>query len=201
MTIAIDSSSVGNEATFLPLDVLCDRLAAARAAPRDRGRVTLLVTRVADGGRREQPARVVLTAAAGMPGDGWLRKSPDKPEAQLTVMQHDVASLIANGQPLPLFGDNLFLDLDLSATNLPIGSRLRAGAVLLEVTPKAHNGCHKFKGRFGSDALRFVAHPDRRSLNLRGIYLRVVEDGEVAVGDAVEVVMRPPARLTSSRLP
>jgi MOSC domain-containing protein YiiM len=116
-------------------------------------------------------------------------------------MQHDVASLIANGQPLPLFGDNLFLDLDLSATNLPIGSRLRAGAVLLEVTPKAHNGCHKFKGRFGSDALRFVAHPDRRSLNLRGIYLRVVEDGEVAVGDAVEVVMRPPARLTSSRLP
>src|SRR4029079_8249763 len=84
----------------------------------------------------------------------------------------------------------LFFDLDLSAANLPIGSRLRAGGVLLEVTPKAHNGCHKFKGRFGGDALRFVAPPERRPLNLRGIYLRVVEDGEVAVGDAVEVVMR-----------
>jgi MOSC domain-containing protein YiiM len=190
MTIAIDSSSVGDAAAFLPLDVLCDRLAAAPAAPRDRGRVVLLVTRVADGGRREQPARVILTAAAGMPGDGWLRKSPDKPEAQLTVMQHGVASLIANGQPLPLFGDNLFLDLDLSAANLPIGSRLRAGAVLLEVTPKPHTGCSKFKGRFGDDALRFVAHPERRHLKLRGIYLRVIEDGEVAVGDPVEILSR-----------
>ena len=193
MSPAIDSTSVGDEATFLPLEVLCERLAAAPAAPRDHGRVMLLVTRVADGGRREQPARVVLTAADGMPGDGWLRKSPDKPEAQLAVMQHGVASLIANSQPLPLFGDNLFLDLDLSAANLPIGSRLRAGGVLLEVTPKAHNGCHKFKGRFGGDALRFVAHPERRHLNLRGIYLRVVEDGEVAVDDAVEIVMRAPA--------
>jgi len=190
VSAAIDSSSVGNPAAFLPLGVLCDRLLTV-TPPRDRGRVMVLVTRVRDG-RRENPERVVLTAAAGMPGDAWLRKSPDKPEAQLAVMQHAVAALIANGQPLPLFGDNMFLDLDLSAANLPIGSRLRAGAALLEVTPKPHNGCHKFQGRFGADALRFVAHPERRHLNLRGIYLQVIEDGEVAVGDGVEVVARAP---------
>jgi MOSC domain-containing protein YiiM len=108
-------------------------------------------------------------------------------------MQHGVALLIANGQPLCLAGDNLFFDLDLSAANLPIGSRLRVGAAVLEVTPKPHNGCRKFMGRFGNDALRFVAHPERRPLNLRGIYLRVVEDGEIAVGDVVEVLARPDA--------
>jgi hypothetical protein len=186
----LDSTSMGDPARFLPLAALVDGLTGLPPAPRDRGRVLGLVTRV-QGGRREMPARVILTAAGGMPGDGWLRKSPDKPEAQLAVMQQGVAELIANGQPLALFGDNLFLDLDLSAANLPIGSRLRAGAVLLEVTPKAHNGCVKFKGRFGDDALRFVSHPERRPRNLRGIYLRVIEDGEVACGDAVEVIARP----------
>jgi MOSC domain-containing protein YiiM len=189
VTDVIDSTSIGDPGAFLALDVLRARLATAPAVPRERGRVMLLVTRVADG-RRERPARVVLTGAAGMPGDAWARKTPTKPEAQLAVMQNDVAMLVANGQPLALFGDNLFLDLDLSAANLPIGSRVRAGAALLEVTPKAHNGCHKFKSRFGADALRFVQEPECRHRNLRGIYLRVVEDGAVAVGDAVEVVAR-----------
>lgn len=185
----VDSSSIGDPACFLPLTTLAERFAAV-AAPTDRGRVTLLVTRV-EAGRREHPTRVVLTAAAGMPGDAWLRKTPDDPTAQLAVMQHGVALMLANGQPLALFGDNLFLDLDLSAKNLPIGSRLRAGGALLEVTPKPHNGCRKFQARFGADALRFVAAPERRHRNLRGIYLRVVEDGEVGVGDAVEVLARP----------
>jgi hypothetical protein len=191
MIPTIDSSSVGDPSAFVPLPALCDRLGAAPPAPRDHGRVMLLVTRVRDG-RREAPERVALTVAAGMPGDAWRRKSPDKPEAQLAVMQHGVALLIANGQPLVLFGDNVFLDLDLAAANLPIGSRVRAGGAILEVTPKAHNGCSKFKGRFGADALRFVAHPERRHLNLRGIYLRVVAEGEVGVGDPVEVLMRAP---------
>ena len=193
MSRVIDSTSVGDPTAFVPLATLCERLGAAVPPPRDRGRVTLLVTRV-DQGRREAPARVDLTAAGGMPGDAWNRKSPDEPEAQLTVMQEGVAALIANGQPLALFGDNLFFDLELSVANLPIGSRLRAGACVLEVTPKPHNGCSKFSGRFGPDALRFVAHPERRPLNLRGIYLRVVEDGAVAVGDPVEVLSRAPVR-------
>ncbi|MEO6028044.1 MAG: MOSC domain-containing protein [Candidatus Binatia bacterium] len=185
----IDSTSVGEPTCFLPFDVLVERSERMPAAPRDAGRVVLLVTRVA-GGRRACLDLVRLTADDGMPGDAWKRKTPDKPDAQLAVMQADVATLIAHGQPLPLFGDNLFLDLDLSAANLPIGSRVRAGAAVLEVTPKAHNGCVKFKGRFGGDALRFVAHPERRHRNLRGIYLRVVEDGEVGVGDAVTVLRR-----------
>lgn len=192
MTTMLDSTSTGDPALFLPLEALVDGLTRLPAAPRDTGRVVALVTRV-DGGRRECPDRVRLTAAGGMPGDGWNRKSPDKPEAQLTVMQAAVATLIANGQPLALSGDNLFFDLDLSAANLPIGTRLRAGGAVLAVTPKAHNGCKKFMSRFGDAALRFVAHSERRHRNLRGIYLQVVEDGAVAVGDVVQVLTRPAA--------
>ncbi len=187
---AIDSASVGDPERFLAVDVLAQRLARLPAAPRGRGRVVALVTRV-DGGRRQLLPRARLTAIGGMPGDAWQRKTPDAAEAQLAVMQLGVAELLANGQPLALFGDNLFLDLDLSAANLPIGSRLRAGAVLLEVTPKPHNGCRKFISRFGNEALRFISAPERRALRMRGIYLRVIEDGEVAVADVVEVVARP----------
>jgi MOSC domain-containing protein YiiM len=99
--------------------------------------------------------------------------------------------LIANGQDIAMFGDNLFLDLDLSKDNLPVGSRLRAGTAVLEVTPKPHDGCVKFKERFGSDALQFVVGKQTRQHNLRGIYLKVVGDGEVRVGDTVEVLRRP----------
>jgi len=114
-------------------------------------------------------------------------------------MQTDVAELIANGQPLTLFGDNLFLDLDLSATNLPPGSLVRIGGATMEVTPKPHNGCQKFRARFGSEALRFVSKPDLRRRNLRGIYMRVVQRGEVAAGDPVEVITRAASKIQGSQ--
>ena len=129
----------------------------------------------------------LLDPQAGVPGDAWGRRLPCDPAAQLTVMQIDIARLIANGQPITLFGDNLFFDLDLAVVNLPVGSRVVAGAATLEVSPLPHNGCKKFAARFGNDALRFVAAPADRHLNLRGIYLRVVVAGEVAVGDPVVV--------------
>ena len=55
-----------------------------------------------------------------------------------------------------------------------------------------HNGCRKFRGRFGADAQQFVSKPELRHRNLRGIYMRTVEGGEVAPGDIVEVIARAP---------
>ena len=43
------------------------------------------------------------------------------------------------------------------------------------------------------DALRFVSHKSRRDQNLRGVYWRVIEDGDVAVGDAITVLCRGPS--------
>jgi hypothetical protein len=186
----VDSSSVGDPERFRSLGELERGLAALPRAPAP-GRLVLVVRR-GDGGLREPLDRIRLTPERGVPGDAWERRPGRDPDGQLAVMEWDVAQLIANGQPPTLFGDNLFVALDLSAQSLPVGSRVRVGGALLEVTPKPHNGCRKFQARFGSDALRFVAGKERRSRNLRGVYMRVVEPGEVAPGDAVELL--PPAQ-------
>lgn len=181
----------GTPAQHLPLAELQARFRALPPAPKDAGRLTLIVRRpVKDA--REVLTRVRLTPAAGLPGDAWGSKPSPDPTAQLTVMQTAVAELIANGQPLALFGDNLFVDLDLSVANLPVGSRLRVGGAVVEVTPMPHDGCRKFHARFGPDALRFVNAKPTRSLNLRGIYWRVIEPGEVEIGSPVMVLSRPP---------
>jgi hypothetical protein len=180
----------GDPATHLPFDSLLKALHALPDGPKNNGRLTLIVRRRADG-VRETPTRVVLTPAEGVPGDDWSRRPPRDPEAQLAVMRREVAELIANGQPLTIFGDNLFVELDLSAHNLPTGARLLVGDALVEVTPKPHNGCRKFNGRFGNDALRFVQDRPTRDQNLRGIYWKVIEAGEARVGDRVQVLSRP----------
>jgi MOSC domain-containing protein YiiM len=179
----------GDPSRHRPLAELEAALRALPAAPRDAGSVALVVRRRADG-VRETPERTRLTPEDGVPGDDWSRRPPRDPEAQLAVMRREVAELIAHGQPLTLFGDNLIVELDLSAANLPPGSRLRVGGALVEVTPKPHNGCSKFRARFGDAALRFVQAPPTRDQNLRGIYWKVLEPGEVAVGARIEVLWR-----------
>ena len=68
------------------------------------------------------------------------------------------------------------LELDLSAANLPAGSRLRAGTATLEVTPEP------------------VSRGDLRHLNLREVYMRVVEAGAIASDAPVQLLSRPPQR-------
>jgi MOSC domain-containing protein YiiM len=190
MERVIDSQSDGDPATFLPFDVLESRLASLPPAPADTGRVRLLVARHS-GGVRHTLERVSMTPDSGMPGDAWGRQRRPSLEAQLAVIQFDVAELVANGQPLTLFGDQMFLELDLSEVNLPAGSVLTAGSVTFEVTPMPHNGCRKFRSRFGEGALRLVSIRELRHRNLRGIYLRVIEGGDVSAGDEIRVVRRP----------
>ena len=188
--MTVDSTTLGDPARFQTVDLLEARLTGLPTGRCDHGRVALIVRR-GEGGRRETPDRVVVTPEDGIPGDAWGRRATRTLDGQITVMQLDVAELIANGQPLTLFGDNLFLDVDLSAGNLPLGSRLRVGGAVLQVTAKSHDGCRKFRARFGDAALRFVAKPGTRHRNLRGIYLQVVEGGSIGCGDAVVVLSRP----------
>jgi len=186
----VDSHTAGDRALHLGMADLEARLAQLTASPTDLGYVSLLVRR-AKGGKRDVIRSGHLSANAGLVGDEWVRNPERSSDAQLTMMDLGVARLIANGQSLGLFGDQLFVELDLSRENMPVGSRLDVGAAVLEITGRPHNGCQKFSSRFGTDALRFVSRPDLRHKNLRGVYLRVLSDGGVKMGDCVTVIHRP----------
>ncbi len=184
---SISGVSVGDSACHLTIDDLVLGLHAIDEAT-PTARLSLIVRRNGDDNVREVVERARLTVERGLAGDAWERRLPLNPDAQLAVMSTPIAALVANGQPVTLFGDNLFVDLDLSAEKLPVGTRVRIGGAVLEVTPKPHNGCKKFVGRFGADALAFVASKELRPRNLRGIYFRVIEDGDVAIGDRIEIL-------------
>jgi MOSC domain-containing protein YiiM len=139
------------------------------------------------GGVHETPERVEVTVEGGVEGDRWALGERPNLEAQVTLMNIRVVDLITHdGVALDASGDNFLVDLDLSEDALPVGTRLRIGTAVLEVSAEPHTGCKKFRERFGLDALKWVNdHRDRR---LRGMNCRVLEAGAVAVGDSVSVV-------------
>jgi MOSC domain-containing protein YiiM len=179
----------------LPFDLLEQRFRELPPIARDRGRVALVVARPAPG-TRELPVRCRLTVAGGVEGDRWAQRPDAMPKNQVTLIRADVARLVACGQPVELCGDNLHVELDLSTENLPAGSRVRIGTALCEVTPAPHTGCSKFASRFGADARAFLNAPAYSSLRLRGIHVRVIEDGEVSPGESIEVVARSATPVT-----
>jgi hypothetical protein len=163
-----------------------------RSSPADAGTVELIVRRPAED-EREVLEEGVLDLVEGLVGDVWRQRgssrTPDgsaNPEAQLTLMNARVAGLVARERERwPLAGDQLYVDLDLDADNVPPGTRLALGTAVIEVTAEPHTGCAKFSARFGSDAIRFVNSPAGRQLQLRGINTRVVEAGTVRRGDSI----------------
>jgi hypothetical protein len=161
-----------------------------RDSPRDGGRLVLVVCRPTVG-ERDLPAEAVLDLVTGLDGDNWLTRgsssTPDgsaDPQRQVTVMNARVAELVAGGTDrMPLAGDQLYLDLDLSIDNLPAGSLLAVGQAVLQVSEAPHLGCAKFVERFGAEAMRFVNSRVGRQLRLRGLNARVMVPGIVRIGD------------------
>ena len=85
------------------------------------------------------------------------------------------------------FGENLSID-ELDEGALHVGDRLRAGTALLEIT-QPRVPCFKLGLRAGERSLTRAFMLYGRT----GAYLRVLEEGEVAAGDALEPVERDPA--------
>lgn len=168
-------------------DELVAALEAAPQPPRERGTVRLICVRKGDGAH-DCPPQVNLTVDGGVEGDRWARgESPDR-EAQVTLINAWVAEQIASDHaPLHEAGDNFVVELDVGEAALPAGTRLRLGTALLEITALPHTGCKKFRARFGLDALKWAAHPSNAGRRLRGVHGRVIEAGEVRVGDTVAV--------------
>jgi hypothetical protein len=173
-------------------DELEAALADIRQAPADAGTVDMVVRRPAEG-EREVLDEGTLDPADGLVGDNWLargsRHTPDgsaEPDRQLNVINSRLSRFVAvDPDRRQLAGDQLHLDLDLSRTNLPPGTRLALGTAVIEVTEPPHLGCDKFVARFGKEAMRFVNSPLGRELRLRGLNARVVVAGTVRPGDTV----------------
>jgi MOSC domain-containing protein YiiM len=160
-------------------------LAGLLASPQDGGRVELVIVRPAEDERRSLPA-AHLSPEGGLEGDRWAgegRGAPD-PQQQVSLTNARLLRILAGSEErMPLAGDNLVVDLDLSDENLPPGQKLQVGEVLLEMTAAPHTGCGKFSARFGPDAARFVNDAARRTLHLRGRYARILQAGTIRVGD------------------
>jgi hypothetical protein len=166
--------------------------ADVRSAPKNEATVLLLVARPTVD-ERESVAEARLDEAEGMVGDDWLARGSWKKsgttadlEAQLTLMSTRVLEAIEpDPARWPIAGDQVYVDMDLSEENLPVGTRLALGDAEVVVTALPHTGCKKFAARFGQDALRWISTHEGRALRMRGMSVRIVRGGTVRVGDVV----------------
>lgn len=184
-----------DEAFHLTAEQVTEGMEAVRQSPRDAGILELIVIRPAVDERIVLPL-VEVDTAHGLAGDTWesrgSRNTPDgsaDPGDQVTVMNSRFARLIAATEDrVPLAGDQLYVDLDLSWGNLPTGTLLEFAEVTLKVTDVPHTGCAKFRARFGMPALRETNTPEGKDLRLRGINTTVVKAGMLRQGETVRVV-------------
>ena len=168
-----------------------------RQSPTDEGLLQLIVRRPRVDAR-EVLEEAELHPSEGLVGDSWKfrgsSRTPDgsaHPDMRLNIMNARVIALVAQDKDRwQLAGDQLFIDLDLSAENLPAGTQLSLGAAVIEVSPQPHTGCQKFVSRFGLDAVKFVNSAVGKELHLRGINAKVVQPGIIRVGDVAKKIAK-----------
>jgi hypothetical protein len=164
-----------------------------RRSPKDEGVLMLIVRRPSEN-EREVLDEGELDLIDGLVGDNWRTRGSSStsdglahPLKQLNIMNARCTTLVAQtAERWQLAGDQLYIDLDLSAENLPPGTRLAIGSAIIEITPAPHNGCKKFVARFGLEAMKFVNSTVGKELHLRGVCAVVVKPGTIRRGDAVK---------------
>ena len=179
----------------LTMEELKAGLDEIRQSPSDEGLLELIVRRPRID-EREVIEEGQLDLLEGLVGDSWPTRGSSRtadgssnPEMQLNVMNSRVIALVAQDRDRwQLAGDQLFIDMDLSADNLPAGTQLALGSAVIEVTAPPHTGCKKFVSRFGLDAMKFVNSPLGQQLRLRGVNAKVVKPGVIRVGDVVRKI-------------
>jgi MOSC domain-containing protein YiiM len=168
-------------------------LADVLESPADNGRLESIFVRPAPNERRALTA-AQLSPDRGIDGDRWVhdgshasKGGAPNPRSQVSLMNSRYLRTIAGEEDaMCLAGDNLVVDFDLSEANLPAGSQLAIGdVVIIEITDLSHTGCGKFQNRYGKEVREFTNNERGKSLHLRGRYARIVTGGAINVGDAV----------------
>jgi hypothetical protein len=180
---------------YLTAEELEARIEDIYLSPKDNGIIKMIVCRP-DVEKRKVLAEAKLDLVEGLVGDNWKVRGSEStadgsahPEMQINIMNSRVIALLAQEEERwQLAGDQLYVDMDLSAENLPAGTRLGLGSAVLEVTAKPHTGCKKFAARFGNDATKFINSPLGKELHLRGINAKVIQSGTIQTGDIVRKI-------------
>ena len=147
------------------------------------GKVIAICTSPARGTQKHQVPAARFTVEWGIEGDAhggnWHR--------QVSLLSADkIAAFNARGADVQpgAFGENLVVEgFDFRA--LPVGTLLRCGDVLLEMTQigkECHSHCEIFK-RMGECIMP-----------TQGVFARVLEPGEIRVGDEMEIQPRTEPR-------
>lgn len=166
-----------------------------RASPAE-GTLELIVQRPAVD-ERVVLAEGRLSVDEGLEGDTWNQRPSKRtddggphPDMQLNIMNARILAAIAQTpERMPLAGDQLIVDMDLSDANLPAWTKLAIGDdAVIEITDQPHTGCAKFSRRFGVEAHRFVNSDVGKELHLRGINARVITPGTIRPGDRIRKV-------------
>ena len=157
-------------------------------SPRDLGRVVRCVLRPR-GGERLAPDVIQVDVEQGVVGDRWASDPHKKPGNQVSLMNVHVLDSLCDGDVARshMAGDNLHVDLDVTERNLPVGSTLTIGEVVLEVSSEPHRPCKSFVARFGATGAKKVARANRVGKRGRGVLTRVLHGGSIRVGDAIHV--------------
>jgi hypothetical protein len=182
-------------AKHLSMEELQAGLTDIRESPKNAGVIDMIVRRPRIG-EREVLEHAELSLDEGVVGDNWRARGSSAtadgrshPEMQINIMSSRVIALIAQTRERwPLAGDQLFIDMDLAADNLPDGARLALGSAVIEITGIPHNGCKKFVERFGLDAMKFVNSGIGKQLHLRGVNAKVVQAGVIRSGEIARKV-------------
>jgi len=170
-------------------------LDAIRQSPQNEGTLDMIVRRPHTG-EREVTDQAELDLAEGLVGDNWKARGSSGTQdgsadldRQITIMNSRAIALIAQDRKRwPLAGDQLYIDMGLSADNLPIGAQIALGPVVLQISAAPHTGCKLFVERFGVDAVQFVNSPEGKRLRLRGVNARIIRPGVIRVGDVAKIV-------------
>jgi MOSC domain-containing protein YiiM len=131
----------------------------------------------------------VRIAADGLPGDEQVYPTHGGPDRAICVYPSEHYARWA-ARVAPAFGENVTSEGVLENETL-IGDVWRIGSAVVQVS-QPRSPCAKVAARLG---IRDLVMRARRS-RCTGLHLRVLEPGELAAGDAIELVERASHRIT-----
>lgn len=156
-------------------------------SPRDEGVVERCVIRPSHG-ERLTPMEVRLSPTGGIEGDRWIDDEHRRPGNQVSLMNvHVLRSIAGDESRMPLAGDNLLVDLELSEENLPSGTRLEIGDAVIMISNDPHRPCRHFHQRFGATSVKKIVRANRVGRRGRGVLAEIVKAGTIRVGDRIRV--------------